>query len=253
MKIILSALCALLLFTRPASAQPVTAESFRNELRAIIDDAQTGFPKSTGSQISDSRYGTYYSSKLGLAGGRKSGELYYSKTSLQEFSFGRMFDDTTSAGKFAAANAESILDGLAKEYRWKKVLIKQDEDKRSKYQVKEYRQGSRKMAAITWYLEHGSSDLSLNVFSSYRPKGVVMPNLLGCMVFWFQSDFRYVVPVYGAALGDKAKVAADAYAKSGLVERDYKYEWMEGSSTGEVSAKYGSSFSIKVLNDFKVD
>ena len=92
------------------------------------------------------------------------------------------------------------------------------------------------------------------MFSSYRPKGIVMPNLLGCMVFWFgNADFRYVVPVYGAALGDKAKVAADAYAKSRLVERDYKYEWMEGSSTGDVSVKYGNSFSIRVLNDFKVN
>ena len=261
MKNILKALCIILLAAPAASAQQITAESFKGELRAVIDDATAGFPKSMGSQTSTSQYGTWYTSRLSLSGGVESGRLWYFKSLMgsEEFSFTQYFKDSTAAGKFVTANAEDILDELAKKYHWKMGFKKQESEKyrretrSEKHKIKEYRQNFRNMADITWDMPEGVN-LTIHIYSPYRPKDVVMPNLLGCMVFSFPNmGFMYVVPVYGAALGDKEKVAAAAYAKSGLTERNYQYEWMPGTSAAEVQQKWGKQTRVTILANYNVD
>ncbi len=262
MKLIRYIICAMVLIPFAASSQPaISKERFKAGLRAIIDDAATGFHNSQGSMTSDSKYGTQYTSRLNLPGGSASGYLFYLKTftGTEDFYYTQYFSDTSAAGKFVTENAEDILDELAKEYHWKKSFKDQKSEKyrretrSEKYKIKQYRQWVTEKATITWSMPE-AVNLTIDIHSPYRPSDAPTPDLLGCMVYSYSnSNFRYVVPVHGASLGDKAKVAADAYSRSGLSESSYQYEWMPGESSGGVSAKFGSGFSVKVLSDFRVE
>lgn len=261
MKNILQALFILLLAAPVARAQEINAEAFGRDLRAIMEEAKAGFPKSTGEPTEqENYYGMSYSTNLSILGQRSGRRLYYTKPQdykytapvSESFWFVQSFDDTSAIGKFGRANAEGILDGVAKDAGWKKVAVKQEKEWRKKYKLVEYRQYAKPMLSIFWYLESGG--MEVRVHSPYRPADVKVANLLGCMVFSYPNfGFLYVVPVYGPALGDEKKVAADAYAKSGLVERNYQYEWMPNTSVKNVQLKWEKQFRVNVMNPYTVE
>lgn len=76
---------------------------------------------------------------------------------------------------------------------------------------------------------------------------------LGCMVFLYpNSAFLYVVPIMGEAMTNKAKVAGDAYEKSGLSEKDYQYQWFANTDAQSIKNQYGKSKSVRILNTYTI-
>ena len=80
------------------------------------------------------------------------------------------------------------------------------------------------------------------------------PGLLGCMAIYPSngSAFMYVVSVYGASLGDKAKVAEEAYRITGLADRNFRYEWFAGTNASTLQQRYGKTMSVKVLGKYTI-
>ncbi len=261
MKDILGALLILLLAAPAASAQEINAEAFKRDVLAIMEEAKTGFPKSTGEPTEEENYyGMSYATNLSILGQPSGRRLYYTKPQdykytapvSESFWFVQSFDDTSAVGRFGLANAEGILDGIAKEAGWKKVGVKQEKEWRKKYKLVEYRQYTKPMLSIFWYLEGGG--MAVRVHSPYRPADVKVANFLGCMVFSRPNfGFLSVVPVYGPAIGDEKKVADAALQKSGLVERSYQYEWMPGVSVKNVQLKWEKQFRVTVMNPYTVE
>ena len=261
MKFLIKILCFVLLAAPAAMSQQPDAETFKRDLRIVMQDAEAGFPKSMGTFGSEYYGFRNYSSNVCLLGEWPQASLLYNKAFEatrysgpvnEAFYFSQTFMDSTEAGKFVVANGEDILDDIAKEAGWKKKKLKMDKYDKDRYQDIQYSDRGKPKLAIRKYLKTG--DMGVQVYAPYRPGDVKVANLLGCMVFSFSnSGFLYVVPVYGPTLGDKEKVAAAAYAKSGLVESRYQYEWMPGMSARQVEQKFGKQTSVKMMNAYNVE
>ena len=261
MKNVLKALCMILLMAPSAVAQQVNADAFKRDLQIIMQDAEAGFPKTMGTFGSEYYGFRTYSSNVCLLGEWGQAGLHYNKAfestrysgPLDEaFYFAQTFTDSTSAGKFVVANGEDILDGIAKEAGWKKKKLKMDRFDKDRYKDLQYSANGKPKLGIRRYLKTG--DMDVRVYAPYRPRDVKVANLLGCMVYSFANmGFMYVVPVYGSSLGDKEKVAAAAYTKSGLVESRYQYEWMPGATARQVEQKWGQQTAVRIMSAYNVD
>lgn len=260
MKNIIKILCAILLLAHVGTAQELTAERLKRDIRAILPEAARGFPINNGLVSEDAYTGSTYGTDFSLLGIHQWASLRYepahdykySKPTNEMFYFSQVFMDTSVAGKFMLENAETILDEQGDLMGLTKVKVKQEKSFRDDYKVIEYRQFGKPLIVFTHFLKGNYT--TVNVLSPFRPQDVKVANLLGCMVFTFpNTGFMYVVPVYGVALGEKEKVAAAAYEKSGLSERNYQYEWMPGTSTKQVEQKWGKQTAVRVMNAYSVE
>ncbi len=259
MRNLLRILCVLVL-AQGATAQELTAERLKRDIRAILPEAAKGFPINNGLVSEDVYTGSTYGTDFSLLGIHQWASLRYepahdykySKPTNEMFYFSQVFMDTSAAGGFMLENAEGVLDEQGETMGLKKVKVKVEKAFRDDFKVIEYRQLGKPLIVFTHFFKGAYT--TLHILSPYRPQDVKVANLLGCMVFSFANmGFLYVVPVYGSALGDKEKVAAAAYAKSGLVESRYQYEWMPGTTTKQVEQKWGKQTSVRVMNSYSVD
>lgn len=80
------------------------------------------------------------------------------------------------------------------------------------------------------------------------------PGLLGCMAIYPSngSAFMYVVAVYGASLGDKARVAEEAYKVTGLADSRYRYEWFDSINASTLQHRYGKTMSVQILGKYTI-
>ena len=80
------------------------------------------------------------------------------------------------------------------------------------------------------------------------------PGLLGCMAIYPSngSSYMYVVPVYGASLGDKAAVAQEAYKVTGLADSRYRYEWFDGTDAGTLQQRYKKTMSVQIIGKYTI-
>lgn len=259
MKIIIKTLFIILFAVPAAWSQKIDAETLTRDLREIITNAASGFPRNNG-LTSDDPYIKTYGTDLSLFGISKYASLEYepahdykyAKPTNELFYFKQIFTDTSAAGKFMFENGEAILDAQGETQGLKKVVVKQDKQYRKMFEVIEYRQLNKPLFTFTRYLQ--KNHVTLQVFSPFRPGDVKVANLLGCMVFSSPySGFLNVVPIYGSTLGDKEKVADAAYAKSGLTERRYQYEWLPGTTPKQVQLKWEKKTTVTVLNAYTVE
>ena len=273
MKSIITTLCAILFLAATASAQAITGERFMQELKYVMDDANDGFVKIKASDNSEQNWiNLIYPTSYQMLGGTTS-YIYYNEESYLKYSketvpesyyYFQTFNNGTPAGKFMSDSAEILLDAYADKYHLKKKTSYTTDDKQARKEHRgiryEYMTPDKQRIVSLKRSDMKRSDepyysTDLYVYSSRKNTSrAAGPALLGCMVYSFSGmDFLYVVPVYGAGLGDKEKVAAAAYAKSGLVESRYQYEWMPGLSAQQVETKWEKQKRVQVMNAYTIE
>ena len=227
-----------------------------NDINTIIADAAKGFPSTQNSVIEEDRYGISFSVNNAVLGLKNTASLYYQKPSEaskysdgipEKFGFYQSFKKDSKEYAFILDSLEKILDVTAKKSGLNKKLIKQDKENKKLYKTYEYQVSGKSVFGITYSLSTGN--ISLSIFSPYRP-GSVKTHLktLGCVVFSYSGFYKvYAVPVYGESpsdIGNISELVERAFSSSGLVDKNYIHSWMPGKRVDQVQQQLGKSVVV---------
>ncbi len=246
----------LLNFTK-ASAQKINSNQFLNDMLTLVQEAQKGFPTASGETIEDSRYEKQFSSKISFFGLTENvglqyiypQENQYSPSTPESYFFRQAFLSDNPANKFMNDSAEILLDEIAASSKLKKEKIKQ---KSRGVVVYQYQTNGKPVFSIATFKDN--KQVTIKIYSPLRPGEVQIDNLLGAMAFYANNtNFMYIVPVYGSTLADKAKMVSDVYRKLGYSEYSYTYQWFPGRSANSLDREFGKQKYVKLMNGFYID
>ncbi len=237
---------------------------FKNDLKAIAEDATSGFPISRGGLKESSAWtGNYYSTNTTFFNINTDATICYNalkywpssgNTTPQQYYFYQGFDAKNAEGLFVFDNAERIFDELALAKNLKKKEEKQERKDRGKKRRIFFSENYRKIFEL--YLDLETKFTAIYVHSDLKPND--LPNYLGCLVLYNIQMNRIAsintYYVYGSQL-DSAELLYGKIAsrQDELWRRLFsKYEWMPNASDQQVAEKM-KSLGIRPSYSYSID